>query len=480
MKSHMYDIFISYRTSENRQKAEHLFTLLDRRFPGQVSYDKESFAGGRWDEQILRRIDHCKDVIVLLTPETFANSKEEDAYKYERWAQMPVDEVLREIEADPEADILRSEISRAIAHGKNIVPVVHTPSGTKFSEWNIPRDIAALTRFEGVLYNDDDPNLLLTSLIPKIARLLKTKRRRWWMFALAVLLVLAIGIVATVKMMDRGSEWNALSECRTQEDFEKMLDCRNQDVVQAAQDSIDEFRRLKKEFAYLNVKREDSIAVAWSPYVSLLQLRMITGLLDSMMYVGKGEFMMGDKAWEDIDGPVHKVTMTEDYFISKYELTRDVWYAVMNDSLVTSEARLPITNISFEDAQEFVRRIKQLTSQTIDFSLPTEAEWEYAAKGNMQFAYAGSDNADDVAYWKDNSLGRVHPVGGLGENSRNLYDMSGNVSEWCLDREDDRHVIKGGNFASDLDDLRVGHRDYYKTSGRSETIGMRLILKKQK
>lgn len=177
------DIFISYRNSENRQKAEHLYTLLDRRFPWQVSYEKESFTCGGWDEQILRRIDHCKDVIVLLTPETFSYAKEMDAAKYERWAQMSGEEVLREIEADPEADILRTEISRAIAHGKNIVPVVHTPNGIKFSDLNFPSDIAALTRFEGVLYNDDDPNLFLTSLIPMIIRLLKTKRRRWWMLS---------------------------------------------------------------------------------------------------------------------------------------------------------------------------------------------------------------------------------------------------------------------------------------------------------
>ena len=173
-----FDIFISYRGTENRQKAEHLYTLLDGRFQGQVSYDKESFDGGRWDEQIFSRIDHCKDVIVLLTPETFANAKEKDAQKYERWAQMPVTDVLREIEADSEADILRTEISRAIAHGKNIVPLAHIPYGANFAKWVLPRDIAALTRFEAVLYNDNDPNQLMANLVPKIVRLLKTRKRR--------------------------------------------------------------------------------------------------------------------------------------------------------------------------------------------------------------------------------------------------------------------------------------------------------------
>lgn len=473
-----FDIFISYRTSENRQKAEHLYTLLESRFHGQVSYDKESFAGGRWDEQIFSRIDHCKDVIVLLTPETFAEAKGDDAAKYERWAQMPVDEVLREIEEDPKADILRTEISRAIAKGKNIVPIVHTPRETNFAEWSFPRDIAALKRFEGVLYNDDDPNQLMASLVPKIVRLLKTRKRRWWMYGLIALLVLVMVAISLLKIMDDRSLWDELSKCRTQAEYERMIDCGNQEVAQAAQDSIDEFRRLKRNYMYVNVNRSDSVAVAWSPSVSLLQLRMIEGVLDSMMYVEKGEYMMGDKMWEDIDGPMHKVVLTEDYYVSKYEMTRDVWYAVMADSVVEKNPRYPITNISFEDAQHFVNELNRLTQQK--FSLPSEVEWEFAAKGQTQEAYAGGEDANDVAYWKGNSQGRVHAVGGLAPNQRELYDMSGNVSEWCIDEDSDRRAIRGGNYESDLDDLRVGHREYYKSTDKSDVIGIRLILKKQK
>ena len=455
-----------------------MYTLLDGQFHGQVSYDKESFAGGRWDEQILIRIDHCKDVIVLLTPETFAKANEDDAAKYERWAQLSVGEVLREIEADSDADILRTEISRAIAKGKNIVPIVHTPGGTNFAELSLPRDIAALKRFEGVLYNDDDPNQLMANLVPKIVRLLKTRKNLWWMYGLIALLVLAVVAFSLLKMMNDRSLWDELSKCRTMEAYEKMLECGNQKVAQAAQDSIDEFRRLKRDYMYVNVNHSDSVAVAWSPSVSLLQLRMIEGLLDSMMYVRCGEFMMGDNTWEDIDGPMHKVALTEDYYVSKYELTRDVWYAVMFDSLVKENSRFPITTICIEDAQHFVNELNRLTQ--LKFSLPTEAEWEFAAKGDSQSAYAGGDDANNVAYWKGNSQGRVHAVGGLAPNQRELYDMSGNVSEWCLDEDSDRHAIRGGNYVSDLDDLRAGHREYYKSVDKSDVIGVRIILKKQK
>ena len=494
VKRTKYDIFISYRTSENRQKAEHLYTLLDAKFPHQVSYDKETFANGRWDEQILQRIDNCKDVIVLLTPETFADASEQDSPKYERWAQMSAEQVLKEIEADSSVDILRTEISRALALKKNIVPIVHIPDGTSFSDWKLPRDIVAITRFEGVLYNDNDPNLLMTSLIPKISRLLKTKKHRMWLMISVVVLLLAAMLFSIWRFMDVKASWQALSEGRTQSDYEKLIDCKYPKVNQAAQDSLNLFAKFKKDYLYVNVKHTDSVPVYWSPSVSLLQLRNVSSLLENMMFVGAGEFIMGDNDGYDFDGPEHKVVLPHDFYISVYETTRDIWYAVMMDSLIVENPVFPITDISFDDAQQFVKKLNRLTQ--LDFSLPTEAEWEYAAKGELQQIYAGGDNPNDVAYWKDNSHSSVHPVGSLSPNNRELYDMSGNVSEWCLDGEiepytdqqetnplhvdnTDRRVIRGGNYTSDKDDLRVGHREHYKASGKSDRIGVRLILKKQ-
>jgi formylglycine-generating enzyme required for sulfatase activity len=220
-----------------------------------------------------------------------------------------------------------------------------------------------------------------------------------------------------------------------------------------------------------------------------------------MVYVERGEFVMGDELWEDIDGPRHKVVLTEDYYVSKYELTRDVWYAVMADSAVEQDARHPITNVSFIDALQFVEKINHFANMVkqfvpLAFSLPTEAQWEYAARGGRYEAYAGGENANNVAYWRGNSQNGTHPVGSLSPNSRELYDMSGNVGEWCLDGEmepysgrtetdplheegGDRRVIRGGSYASDLDDLRVGHREHFKADQNSDVIGIRLIMKKQ-
>ena len=314
------------------------------------------------------------------------------------------------------------------------------------------------------------------------------------MISFLALFFLTIGLFSLWRYVDVNASWQKLSQCRKQEEYENMLNSRYQQVAQAARDSLDQFALLKKGCLYVNVKREDSVPVFWSPSISLLQLRTITGLVDSMMFVEKGEFVMGDNEGYGFDGPEHKVVLTEDYYMSKYELTRDVWYAVMADSVVVKDARYPMTNISFEDAQQFVARLTKLTQ--LNFSLPTEAEWEYAARGNLMQSFAGGNDANSVAYWKGNSQNRSHSVGGLDPNSRDLYDMSGNVSEWCLDGEiepylgevdtnpihkgdGDRHVIRGGNFSSDLDDVRVGHREHFKATGKSDIIGMRLIMKKQ-
>lgn len=199
----IFDIFISYRADENKQKAEHLYTLLNARFPGQISYDKE-FPGGRWDQRILRRIDQCKDMVVLLTQDTFKDAKEEDASKYKRWSTMPFEEVVKEIETYPDPDILRIEVSRAIAHGKNIVPVVHTSTGTNFSDFKIPSDIAALIRYEGVIYNDDDPNQLMANLVPKIIQLLRTKKPIWKPVIIALFLL--IGFIASLLLWQNNEE----------------------------------------------------------------------------------------------------------------------------------------------------------------------------------------------------------------------------------------------------------------------------------
>ena len=132
--------------------------------------------------------------------------------------------------------------------------------------------------------------------------------------------------------------------------------------------------------------------------------------------------------------PTHSVTLSS-YYICKYEVTQALWRAVMGSNPSNFKGNnLPVENVSWYDCQTFIKRLNSYTGR--DFRLPTEAEWEFAARGgnySHHYKYSGSNNLDDVAWYIDNSNKRPHPVGTKQPNELGLYDMSGNVGEWCSD-----------------------------------------------
>ena len=174
-----FEIFISYRRRETADKAEHLFSLLEMAgYKGQVSFDRENF-DGRFDLEILQRLDDCKDFIVVLAPETLAELNEEDTHWYEKLARCSVSEFSR-IETEMNAsgaslDFVRFEIARAIAKGKHIIPVVpvNTPE-YNFDRLVLPNDIVDIKRYDAVFYSDNR-DALFKDVVPKILPRLHTK-----------------------------------------------------------------------------------------------------------------------------------------------------------------------------------------------------------------------------------------------------------------------------------------------------------------
>ena len=218
----------------------------------------------------------------------------------------------------------------------------------------------------------------------------------------------------------------------------------------------------------------------------------VNGVTFSMMKVDGGTFMMGGlgpDSYRD-EKPQHQVTLS-DYYIGETEVTIELWEAVMGDNSFDSYPQRPVM-ISWNDCQTFIEKLNTLTGKK--FRLPTEAEWEYAARGGKKskgYEYSGSDNIDDVAWYHDNSDFRPHNVATKAPNELGIYDMSGNVWEWCQDCFDyysyeaqinptgpssgHTRVIRGGCYESKKQ-CRVTYRTYYWPSYADGKIGLRLAL----
>ena len=196
------------------------------------------------------------------------------------------------------------------------------------------------------------------------------------------------------------------------------------------------------------------------------------GICIEMVKVEAGTFMMGAtsemKNPYDDEKPVHQVTLTNDYYMGKYEVTQALWQAVMgkNPSYFKGD-NLPVNYVRWKDCQRFISKLNSMTGRK--FRLPTEAEWEYAARGGKKsrgYQYSGSSNISDVAWYDGNSGDKTHPVGTKQANELGIYDMTGNVLEWCQDwygsyysssqtnptgaTSGSRHVNRGGSWAKNV------------------------------
>ena len=219
----------------------------------------------------------------------------------------------------------------------------------------------------------------------------------------------------------------------------------------------------------------------------------VNGVSFEMVFVEGGTFQMGSNDGESDEQPVHQVTLSN-YHIGKTEVTQELWQAVMGSNPSYSGfkgAKNPVNNVSWNDCQEFISKLNRLTGGR--FRLPTEAEWEYAARGGNKsrgYKYSGSDYLGRVAWYEDNSDSKVHPVGSKSPNELGLYDMSGNVREWCSDWYDsylsspqtnptgpssgNNRMGRGGSWDHNATRCRVANRGGSAPAFSSGSLGLRL------
>ena len=231
----------------------------------------------------------------------------------------------------------------------------------------------------------------------------------------------------------------------------------------------------------------------------------VGGVTFKMIYVQGGTFTMGATSEQGADArdnekPAYKVTLS-DYYIGKTEVTQALWKVVMgkrkkyfglidvdNNPSEFKGDNLPVEHVSWYDCQEFIKKLNSLTGKK--FRLPTEAEWEYAARGGSKsrgYKYSGSNNIDDVAWYDGNSGRETHEVGTKRPNELGIYDMSGNVYEWCSDLAGkfmtglgivSSRMYRGGSWGSRAWHCRSSNRGSCEPDYRNGGIGFRLCLSK--
>ena len=287
-------------------------------------------------------------------------------------------------------------------------------------------------------------------------------------------------------------------------DIDKAIDCYRSAIVHHGYtEFVDDIRALIKE-------KESKAKEAKSQPIHPIQAISVNGVSFNMIKVQGGTFTIGatpeqesENPWDD-ERPAHEVAVT-DYMIGETAVTQALWEAVMGVSIQEQSkkgtlgsslrgvgANYPMYHISWYDCQEFVARLSQQTGKK--FRLPTEADWEFAARGGNQgkgFKYAGSDTLGDVAWHDDGKTFETSPVAQKHPNELGLYDMSGNVWEWCQDwyinygveltpammkSPKMSHVTRGGSWNRAPRFCRVSVRGHSTPNERVNYVGLRVVM----
>ena len=227
------------------------------------------------------------------------------------------------------------------------------------------------------------------------------------------------------------------------------------------------------------------------------------GVKLEMVLVPAGKFLMGGKKIpvdpfsnikveqpEENEFPQHEVTLTKPFYMGKYEVTQEQWESVMGKNPSdTKGAKLPVTNVSWEDCQEFIKKLNASTKG--GYQLPYEAEWEFACRAGTMTAYSfGDEITPKDANYINSNIGKPVAVGSYKPNAFGLYDMHGNVREWCEDwhgaypdgavmdpqgpATGRNRVLRGGSFTYNVSFARSSSRNGSTPTGRSNGVGFRL------
>ena len=520
MSKTIYDVFISYRRDGGGATAGRINDMLTADGYS-VSYDVDTLREGRFDEQLLVRIEQCQDFILVVDKNCFART---------------VDPAT-----NPKDDWLWQELSYALRLKKNIIPVLL--AGASFPK-QLPEDINNVRFCNGPKYVHEYFDSFYTKLkaflhaYPRLANpqsagtftqtsmmpCLKLKADMDCVFYLdgEEHSHLKAGIIQKIPLAKGEYELMFVSDNngtdRLELEFEmpevdklmkvNLLEVMNNRVqkekeakrladekrkAEEAQRLAEERRReAERKAAEEERKRREAEERAKKPTFT------VGGVSFKMIRVEGGTFTMGatreqgSDAYDD-EKPTHDVTLSS-YSIGETLVTQELWQAVMggNPSRFKGVQR-PVEKVSWYDCQDFIKKLNELTGKA--FRLPTEAEWEYAARGGKQskgYKYSGSNDINEVAWYLGNSSSQTHPVKEKKPNELGIYDMSGNVWEWCQDSwgsyssspqtnptgptSGSDRVGRGGSWCNGAVGCRLSFRGDNDPGDASNILGLRLAL----
>ena len=296
---------------------------------------------------------------------------------------------------------------------------------------------------------------------------------------------------ATSAIVELNSQkrWKAIKFSGSEDDIKEFINqYPNSSCKEDAQKRISELEALAKTNDEQQIAAEKSNLLVFA----------VKGVSFEMAKVEAGTFTMGatsemTEPYSD-EKPTHEVTLTNNYYLGKTEVTQALWKAVMENSPSGFDGdEKPVEQVSWYDCQKFISKLNSATGK--NFRLPTEAEWEFAARGgnnSRHYRYGGSDILDDVVWYEDNCGDTTHDVAMKQPNELGLYDMGGNVLEWCFDwygsysstpqnnpmgsNSGTDHVARGGSFYFDARHCRSSQRMFCPPDCRRYDLGLRLAL----
>lgn len=303
-------------------------------------------------------------------------------------------------------------------------------------------------------------------------------RNRYWLLTciLALGLMLAIGALLLIQQKDK--------------------------VNKSPVANVSETEVIVLDFVSMEQNVEDSVESVSAVFNEQELSFTANGVSFTMKYVAPGQFIMGTTeptAYAD-EKPAHKVYIEDGFYIGETEVTQMLWEAVMgNNPSAFKGGQRPVEQVSYKDCHNFIERLNELTGNK--FRLPTEAEWEFTARGgNMSknTRYSGSNLLDEVGWYTGNSERHSHRTKEKTANELGVYDMTGNVWEWCYDKYSDKYyssndtinpqgpasgdfrVYRGGCWCNDALFSRLTIRGYDSPNYRSPEVGLRLALNRNK